>query len=40
MNDKSEGICLMFILHWGIYLVKRGEPEGTLGGHIESLAKR
>jgi hypothetical protein len=32
-------ICLVFILHWNIYSVKRGEAERTLGGHIESLAK-
>jgi hypothetical protein len=30
----SGGRCLVFILHWIIYLVKRGEPERTLGSHI------
>jgi hypothetical protein len=33
------GIHLVFILHWNIYLAKRGEPERMLGGHIESSAK-
>jgi hypothetical protein len=28
------GRRLVFILHWIIYSVKRGEPEGTLGSHI------
>jgi hypothetical protein len=30
-------LSLIFILHWNIYSVKRGEPERTLGNHKESL---
>jgi hypothetical protein len=30
------GKHLIFILHWIIYLVKRGETEGMLGSHIRS----
>jgi hypothetical protein len=33
------GKCLVFILHWNIYLAKRGEPERKLGSHIESPAR-
>jgi len=30
------GKHLVFILHWIIYLVKKGETEGMLGSHIRS----
>jgi hypothetical protein len=30
------GKHLVFILHWIIYSVKKGETEGTLGSHIGS----
>jgi hypothetical protein len=30
------GRGLVFILHWIIYSVKRGEPERTLRSHIAS----
>jgi hypothetical protein len=38
-DDHLGGICLVFILHWNIYLAKKGEPERTLGNRIESWAK-
>jgi hypothetical protein len=32
-----EDLSLIFILHWNIYLAKRGEPERMLGSHKELL---
>ena len=31
-----RGKSLVFILHWNIYSVKRGEPERMLENHKES----
>ena len=38
-DDIIQGGSLVFILHWNIYSVKQGEPERTVGSHIESLAR-
>jgi len=35
-DDLFGGKHLVLILHWNIYLVKRGKPERMLGSHIRS----